>query len=129
MLEKVLYFENINCIFTFPTSQILNKYDVLQEKTWTDIFPLRSKQEAVALDEGDKGKGIRSKISAENPDTEYGEDSNELIKGNEPPVMYEMKLDEVNIFFNMGGGSEKYSNGDRRTNKKKCPFISNEKQT
>ena len=32
-------------------------------------FPLRSKQGAVALEEGDKGKGIRSKISAENPDT------------------------------------------------------------
>ena len=90
------------------TSQMLNKYDVLQEKMWTDTFPLRSKQEAVALDEGDKGKGIISKISAENPDTEYGEDSNELIEGNEPPVMYEMKLDEVNISsFKIGWGIQK----------------------
>ena len=78
---------------------MLKKHDVLQLKTWTDTFPLRSKQEAVALEEEDKGKGIRSKISEENPGTEYGEDSNELIEGNKPPVMYEMKLDEVNIFF------------------------------
>ena len=77
----------------------------MQEKTWTDTIPNRSKQEAVALEKEDKGKGIRSNISEENPGTEFGEDSNELIKENEPQVMYEMKLDEVNmLFFKYDGG-------------------------
>ena len=90
------------------TSQMLNKYDVLQEKMWTDTFPLRSKQGKVALEKEDKGKGIQSKISEENPGKENGEDSNELIERNEPPFMYEMKLAEVNILsFKIGFGVQK----------------------
>ena len=82
---------------------MLQKNDVLKEKTWTDTFPLRSKQEKVVVKNEDERNGIRRQNSEEIPDTEYGADSNELIEAIEQPVMYQMQLYEVKTLLNMRG--------------------------